>query len=123
MTEYEIRDSLSSAYGQISIDTSMCFTLVSAYLVVSYLAGRKLDRLKVLLVSALFGVLASFNIWGVRAPLFRAAEIIDSGRHLQIDGFSSERLAFFANAYPLVLAVSVLAAFYFMWHVRRAETE
>ena len=119
MTEYEIRESLASIYAQVSQDSAMCFTLISAFLVVAYVSGSKLSTLQVSIVNALFGGWVGILIFSIHENMLNAADL-----NIRFDdaGFSSranpDTTMLIAYGYPLMLFVGLLAAYYFMWNVR-----
>ena len=54
MTEFELLEVLDSSYEQMFTASGFYFTLVSAFLMMSYLVARKLTRAQIFIVSSCY---------------------------------------------------------------------
>ena len=54
MTEYELGEMLYNTYDGLWQGSQMYFTLVSAYLIIAYLVGSKLDKAQNFIVTGLY---------------------------------------------------------------------
>ena len=54
MTEYELFELLQGSYEKMNVDTTIYFTLVSAYLVVAFLVGSNLTRIQLFIINTLY---------------------------------------------------------------------
>jgi len=126
MTEFEFRESLAALYGQVSQDSTMCFTLISAYLVVAYLVGARLTITQVIIVNTLSGFWAGMSIFAIHSELSSAAQLtvrFSEAGYLPSSNGDASNTGYIALAYPAVLFLGVIAAFYFMWSIRHPKTE
>ena len=104
----------------------MYFTLVSAYLIVSYLVGEKLTRPQHFIVTSLYviwaiGLVQTQVSTGLGA--IRIAGIIENQREylLGVDADSMVlRLGIFG--FTAVMVFGVVASLYFMWSVRNSKS-
>ena len=104
----------------------MYFTLVSAYLVVAYLVGAKLDKAQNLIVTGLYvvwtvGIIqsqysTSIQMVGITGQLLSSESTFlppDVGTQTQAGVYS----------FLVVQILGLLASLYFMWTVRRPKSE
>ena len=114
MSEYELSelsaDYLNGAMGAISL----YITVVTAYLVAAFSAGKRLNSSEYLIVTVLFVLSASFFIFGSVALLSRQLYIVEKHAAIESDAtvFLSKTLIMY------IAAVEILAVFVrlkFMW--------
>jgi hypothetical protein len=127
MTEYEITEVLYSQYDTLWEASQMYFTLVSAYLIVAYLVGEKLNLSQHFIVTALYVVWAAGLIQtqvttGLGA--LRVAGIIESQREYLL-GAAGDNLALRLGifSFTVVMILGLAASLYFMWSIRRPKAE
>ena len=75
MTEYEMGDLLTSTSFAAVDSFSIYISILVAYLVTSYMVGRKLNKAQATTVSALFVVAAALQTWSVFTYMSRAIPI------------------------------------------------
>jgi hypothetical protein len=119
MSEYEILDLMASMEAHMATQFSLYLTVISAYMIVAYLAGEKLTTAQVWIASALMLFAAGGQAWALYASTGRVLEYL----HLkeQQSPLTQYEQNFAANGYVwvFILTCGVLAALYFMWGVRR----
>jgi hypothetical protein len=126
LTEFEFREAIAALYAQVSQDSAMYFTLVSAYLIVAYLAGMHLKKVQIRIVNTLFGTWAMLNAFSVFANLQGAARLakrFNEAGFTYISNHDSSSVLIVSYTYSALLILGVLAAFYFMRSVRHPKAE
>jgi len=121
MTQYELADLAQSAFGNATSAFAVNLSILSGYLIVSYLVGDKLSRTQVVILNSLFVLTAGFIVFlvvgyassGVRFATLAAPEI------------ASER---FFTAKPWTVyavgginVIGIVAALYFMYDKRKGR--
>ncbi|MEE4143371.1 MAG: hypothetical protein V2I26_01105 [Halieaceae bacterium] len=119
MTEYELLDLVASSADLMGVQFSIFMTVTSAYLVVAYVAGDKLTRGQVLLLSALFLFGAGAEVWGMQRSLINVAELLElKAAHSPLTPYE-RGITEHGSMWLLVMSTGIVAALYFMWDVRR----
>lgn len=119
MTEYELLDLVASSADLMGVQFSIYMTVTSAYLVVAYVAGEKLTRGQVLLLSALFLFGAGAEVWGMQRSLINVAELLAlKAAHSPLTAYE-RGITEHGSVWLLVMSIGIVAAVYFMWDVRR----
>ena len=121
MTEAELTTHLMAWFAQISGDADRYFTLVSAYLAVAYLVGRKLSVLQLSIINTLY----LLWIGGIVAGSLSAVEALTviEGKLATLDSdFDGGRGSFGVYNLIAVYLGGVIASIIFMWSVRRPDT-
>lgn len=123
MTEYEMTDILISRFATMTGQAALYFALVSGYLAVAYLAGNRLTRIQVVVVSSLFvtwslRLLVGWNS-SVEAALELEAALFQSGSK----AVSSELNFTSVHSFLLVQVIGIVASLIFMWDVRHTNNE
>lgn len=90
------------------------FSTVSAYLIVSYLVGKSLNRSQIILVSGLFCIMALYWTWGVVSFFYIAEDAQALAGETRFIELIRPSLA----SIP-VLLIGIVASLKFMWDVRR----
>ncbi len=118
MTEYEIYDLILTQQAGVNAALAIYLSLVSAYLVIAFFAGKQLNRSQALTVSTLF-VVAAFMFVGVM--YVRSREIFRLSAQLETisDGAPAALPGFGAPVFFILLFGGVVASLKFMWDVRR----
>jgi hypothetical protein len=113
----------ATSYFGLTIDTlSFYMTVTSGYLIVAYLAGAKLSRLQVAVISTLYIFMSSTATYGLYA--FVARGMAFSLKHSALD----PEIVVYANpvlsiVLSATLAGGIIASLIFMWNIRRVRTE
>ena len=107
----------------MNVDTTIYFTLVSAYLAVAFLAGSNLTRIQLFIVNTLYilwslGTINSLYI-GMRAAVRLQDGLIEMESRFFVDDTST---VFWVFGFMLVQAAGIIASLYFMWSVRNPKT-
>jgi hypothetical protein len=125
MTEYEIRDLIISTLNGNTSVFSVLVSVISAYLIVSWLAGLKLTRPQVIWVNLLFITVSSFivlrMITGYRVALGLQQNLIQLNQDLALGSIqiSPELIAVVGCAQ----LACILGSLKFMWDIRHPKTE
>jgi len=121
MTEYELADLLLHRMEISSDFAGLYFSLVSAYLLVGYLAGQKLTTSQVGIITTLYVIWVAGLINGHYNNMVNANELaIELGQlqsHVENRSIGSVKVAAFA--YLFVQIAGLFASLYLMWTVRR----
>lgn len=125
MTEYEILDIVETVNGNTISATGVYFSVLTAYLLVAYVAGLKLTRYQVAFINTVFlfyNVVAASNI-----AVMTQTRIALTQRLLDMSGqermVSDEASAALMSVFILMRIMLVLGAVVFMWQVRHPKTE
>ena len=99
------------------------FTLVSAYLLVSYLVGDKLPVSHLIIISALYVLWVSGLIYGVYSNMVNASSLAIELERLQsiTENRPMETAIVSGYGFLLMQLGGLLASLYFMWSVRRRK--
>ena len=125
MTEYELGEMLYNTYDGLWQGSQMYFTLVSAYLVIAYLVGAKLDKAQNLIVTGLYVV---WTVGIIQSQYSTSIQMVGITHQL----LSSESTFLPAEVgtqtqagvytFLIVQVLGLLASLYFMWTVRRSRS-
>lgn len=125
MTEYELGEMMHAQSGQMWQAGQMYFTLVSAYLVVGYLAGKKLTRSQVGVITILYLVWIATIVTGqISAGKTYArleAILFEMGSHAVSSSDFETPITIYS--FLLVQFAGVLASLWFMWSVRHPKAD
>jgi hypothetical protein len=118
LTRYELLDAAGTYYA-LGVSTLMgYFSILCGYLIVAHMAGNRLGRAQVTVISVLFLTASLFMVWGAGVFMYIAQDyLIQSGRRLPITAIQPHEMMV-----PLML-MGIPASLYFMWDVRRPKTE
>jgi len=125
MTEFELLEVLDNFSNQMMLSTTLFFTLISAYLIITYLVGEKLARRQVVIISALYFVwiltlpLAQYN-WSLQAAT-AVTELTAIGSAYAKT--SPDILLAWSRSFMALQYFAILVSLYFMWHVRHAKAQ
>ena len=124
LTEYELADLALTAQGNATPITALFVTIMSGYLIVAWLAGKKLTRAQIIFVNALF-IFFQFNlILGWSVTWARAYKL---GTTLQSIDPVFYSVGLNSTATLILFAVTMLASIpgciNFMWNVRHPKKE
>ena len=125
MTEYEIRDVMFGYFETMNDQAAMYFTLVSAYLITSYLVGAKLSTRQITIINTLYILWILGTINAVYTMMVGLEPIYDQllvAAEYEIEGVA-DRSGWAVGSFLVVQVGGVLASLYFMWSVRHPKTE
>ena len=120
MTEFEILEVIDNFATQMMMSTTLYFTLLSGYLISTYLVGNRLSKIQAVIVSAMYFVWIStlpFSLYtyGLQISIAQGELIsLDSAYvHTDPSVIRAWSVGFFVLQY-----VAILTSIYYMWHVR-----
>ena len=122
MTEVELVESVSYSLDLAVSTLSLYMTVTSAYLIVAFLAGVRLTRSQISIISALYifiSVITTLTFYGlaIRATHYAyKLEALDTGAPIYANDIGPVVLA-------ITLAGGILASLKFMWDARHLKTE
>ncbi len=122
MTEYELADLVASTVANSLIIAPILISIASAYLVVAWVVGSKLDRSQILLINCLFvGFTLLFGLsWArrIQVALSYQEELLKT---------NPDRIAEIGQWLPpgaiIIIILTILACLKFMWDIRHPKSE
>ena len=122
MTEYELADLVASTIANSLIIAPILISIASAYLVVAWIVGSKLDRSQVLLINSLFvGFTLVFGLsWArrIQVALSYQEELLR---------VNPDRMAEIGTWLPpgatILMVLIILACLKFMWDIRHPKKQ
>jgi len=120
MTAYELYDLILSQQAGIATVLGLYVSLLSAYLIVAFLAGERLTRSQTTMISIMFATIVSILVLQITG---RAREISRMGAELESMAEASPATfpAFVPYVAFTVLILGVLASLKFMWDIRHPK--
>jgi hypothetical protein len=121
LTEYELIDAFASIAGIMQGSLTLYLTVVTGYLVLTYLVGDKLTVFQVVIISTLFVTFAGGFLVGVQNYM---TELINLGveiRAMGRDGFGGNYTPVTKMFIFVVDLFGIAASLVFMLHTRRAR--
>ncbi|MFT5896460.1 MAG: hypothetical protein ACI8VW_003343, partial [bacterium] len=112
----------NSSWSLVISALGVYMTLISAYLIASYLAGVKLTTSQVGIISVLFITVATtlmlgLHGWAVRGTYYSS----------ELAALNSDATGYKSSGIPIVLtsicSLGILASLKFMWDIRHSKTE
>lgn len=122
MTEAELVSAAQSVWANVIALIAIFLSILSAYLVVAYMAGKKMTQSQAVIVSSLFILVSTFLLWGSFVLVQRAIEMAT----LAIDMSTQRTLGptpNVARAIVIIFGICPLAALKFMWDVRHPKID
>ena len=122
MTEAELVSAAQASWANVIALIAIMLSILSAYLVVAYMAGNKMTHSQAVIVSSLFVLVSIFLLWGSFVLVQRAIEMAT----LAIDMSTQRTLGptpNVARAIVIIFGICSLASLKFMWDVRHPKTE
>jgi hypothetical protein len=119
MTVYELLDLMASMEAHMATEFSLYLTIISAYLVVAYLAGSKLTQAQARIASALMIFAAGGQTWALYVTTGRVMEYLALKQELSPLTAYEKNFDVNSYAWVFILSCGILAALYFMWSVRK----
>ncbi|MEP1469337.1 MAG: hypothetical protein ABJK25_00030 [Halieaceae bacterium] len=123
MTEYELLDLVASGTDQMADMFSLYLTVLSAYLLVAYIAGSKLTALQFGGVTSLFIFASSGQALGIYQNGIHIGELYQKKQELSaLTPYESQYVAN-TNVWVVAMVVAIVISVFFMLQVRRAKAE
>ncbi len=125
MTEYELGEMLYNTYDGLWQGSQMYFTLVSAYLIIAYLVGSKLDKAQNLIVTGLYvvwtvGIIQSQ--YSTSVQMVGITDLLLSSESTFLPSEVGTQTQAGVYTFLVVQVLGLIASLYFMWTVRRSKT-
>ena len=125
MSEYELVDVMYTIFASMNESATLYFTLVSAYLGLSFFIGERLTKVQLIIVNTLYiiwviGVINS-GYGGLSNAVTVMGLLNEMGSPFQGQGQRITQGAVYG--FMLVQFGGMLASLYFMWSVRKAKSE
>lgn len=122
MEEADVVESIIGYYGLAGETLTFYFTVISAYLIVAYLVGDKLERSQMLIISTLFIVMSGMMSYAAFAYMQRGFEYARLHERINpdVDTYANQILV---GVLPSLMVGGIAASLYFMWSVRYPKAE
>ena len=122
MTEAELMELVQSVWANYLSTMALFISVISAFLIIAYIAGGRLTRQQVILVNTLMGIFTGFGVAGMYGFSLTGTEAM-----LLAIEISTQRTKIGITTVPeitlTVFPAIVLACYKFMWDVRHPKTE
>jgi len=125
MTEFELLEIMDNHATQQMMSTTLYFTLVSTFLVTTYLVGKRLARAEAVMVSSVYLVWVSFLPVGQYTYSQLSAIAAEQLASINSDFLftSADTLVAWSFGFMVLQYLAVVASLYFMWRVRHSKQE
>jgi hypothetical protein len=123
MTEYELSDLIATQTGNGTAILSLFVTVVSGYLIVSWLVGQRLSPPQAALINMLFVFFSGLCIFAWFARFMSALSYQSELAALnpqRVSPFQTEKIVI---GTAVLLVIVMIACLKFMWDVRHPKTE
>ena len=120
MSEYELADLVISAQGTLTPVVSLLVTVLTGYLIVAWLAGDRLTRAQVVLVSTLFVFIEAIVLyswvarWSIVAIYYSELAAQNPSKFPGVQGWAAPIFVGF-------VCLAILASLKFMWDIRNPK--
>lgn len=122
MTEAELMELVQAVWANYLSTMALFISVISAFLIIAYIAGGRLTRQQVILVNILMGIFTGFGVTAMYGFSVTGTEAMV----LAIE-MSTQRtkigLTYVPELTLIVFPAIVLACYKFMWDVRHPKTE
>lgn len=122
MSEYELVESVGIYISNSLQSISVYVTIVSAYLVVAFIAGSRLTRRQVIIINTLFIASAGIFTYTTVGLLLRQRYFVLQLAQLESDTFLAGTVPL-APVLGLIQLGGIAAGLKFMWDVRHSRKE
>ncbi len=124
MTEYELVDVMYTIFESMNDTATLYFTLVSAYLVLSFFIGEKLTRTQLFIVNTLYIVWVIGVVNSGYSGLDNAVIVMNTLQEMNstIVGQGQNVTKGAVYGFMAVQLGGLFASLYFMWAVRHPKT-
>ena len=122
MTEYELVDAISSYATQGGTFFTIWLTILSAYAITAYVAGKDLSPAQVLWLNCLYLFTVSLAIYGFYGSFSSQVHYI--GKLYEIAPDAPQKInSTIVMLVTAIAAVGTLATLKFMWDIRHPKTQ
>ncbi len=118
MTEYELLDLIASGTDQMADMFSLYLTVLSAYLIVAYILGRKLSVSQFVGLTVLFLFAAGGQTLGIYQNGVHIGELFIRKQEITPLTPYEAQYVTNTNAWVIAMSVGILVSVVFMWQVR-----
>jgi hypothetical protein len=122
MTEAELMELVQALWANYLSTMGLFISVISAYLIIAYIAGARLTKQQAVLVNILMGVFTGFSVTAMHGFSVSATEAT-----LLAVEMSAQRtkigLTYVPELTLTVFPAIILASYKFMWDVRHPKTE
>ena len=123
MTEYELADLIATQTGNGTSVLALFLTVVSGYLIVSWLVGHRLSPPQAALINTLFVVFAGLCIFAWFTHFMSALSYQNELTVLNPQRISPLQTEKIVIGTAVLLVIVMIACLKFMWDVRHPKTE
>jgi hypothetical protein len=125
MTASDWVEMYEMAWSANVANSGLLITLMSGYLVVAYLVGKRLTRAQILVTNTLFLISASFFVAGafqlnIDAQIARKAMALQIPE-LDLFSYAEVNIYLWPSIVAIVYSCLVFASLFFMWQVRHPK--
>ena len=124
MTEYELLDVIEAINGNSINATGVYFSVLTAYLLVAYIAGSQLTKYQAIFINIVFvfyNFIALSNLAGmINTRMGLYARLIEMSGEAKV--VSDEALIAIISVFILMRLLLVVGAMGFMWQIRHPKT-
>jgi high-affinity Fe2+/Pb2+ permease len=121
MTMYETLDLAQSAFGNALAVYAVFLSIVSGYLITSYMVGSELSRIQVRLLTLLFLIVVSMLIWLISAFAYWGDVWAIMVRPEGVERSAMSPQAWTSTFMAVFNSLTVVACLVFMWTTRHAK--
>jgi hypothetical protein len=117
--EYQLNDLLINQQGLLVQGMALFVSILSGFLLLTYLVGKKLNRQQVIAVSAMYLVTASITAWMVARWGYEAGQLGERLEALESSVVAPTPPDALLWVLTSLFAAAVLLPLLYMWTVRR----
>jgi len=124
----DVVELLNSTSANMYADQGIFLSVLTAYMIVSYMVGRDLSRTQVLIINILFLMVTVSGAVGLSTLLvryFELAAMLPDGSGFKASPSAASATASFTGVIGFFgfRVSAILVALYFMWDIRHPKTE
>lgn len=122
MTEFELEE-LATSTALAAVETfGMYVTVLASYMVVAYLAGKRLTKVQAATASTLFIVASTLTAYTSTSFFFRVVPWVDSLERINPGKYYGAQ-PFVGYWMGGLMGLGILASLLFMWQVRHSSSD
>ena len=125
MTEFEMMDLAVNLQTVAVTEIMAYFTVLSAYCIVAFVAGAKLARAQVIMITGLYLIMCLFLVWAAGSHLIGGRNLVEVVANLPGNVLENVIVTYLQPhqiVIPLLL-IGIVAGLKFMWDVRHPKAE
>jgi hypothetical protein len=124
MTEYELVDALNGMTSNLLAGQAVYLTMLSAYVVIAYVAGKNLSIYQVSFINLVFLVFMTVSFFTAWTSMTRVFEVSNSLNELTgVDPQLNDIGEKIGIGFVYVRLVLTVGALMFMWQIRHTKDE